>query len=362
MLTSDQKQKPNILIGSNPILTSNQNQEQKILTCDDKPLWDTWLSMFHFPTLTVADELGLFSLLDKKPATAEEVATNLSLGSRATEALLGVMTSLGYLVQFNGKFHLTQVSQNFLLPDSPYYWGGILHFMRDNPLSHSELLEAVQNDRSSIYEEKDVWETHETEQEKAEAFTKHMHSQSVTPALGAALRGDFSGVKRLLDVGGGSGAFCFALAERYPQMHCTILELPTVCEIAKEYIAEAGLSDRVDTYVGDFFQEPFPSGYDAILFSNIFHDWGWEKCLHLAKQSFEALPSGGRIYLSEILLGDGKDNPPIATSFSMCLFWITEGKQYTANEFNQILQEAGFEEISIVQTHVYYSLVSARKP
>ncbi|WP_240041642.1 MULTISPECIES: acetylserotonin O-methyltransferase [Okeania] len=263
---------------------SDLDQELEILTCDDKPLWDTWLSMFHFPTLTVADELGLFSLLDKKPATAEEVATNLSLGSRATEALLGVMTSLGYLVQFKGKFHLTQVSQNFLLPDSPYYWGGILHFMRDNPLSHSELLEAVQNDRSSIYDEKGIWETHEADQEKAEAFTRHMHSQSLTPALGAALRGDFFGVKRLLDVGGGSGAFCFALARRYPQMHCTILELPTVCDIAQEYIAEAGLSDRVDTYVGDFFQQPFPSGYDAILFSNIFHDWGWEKCLHLAKQ------------------------------------------------------------------------------
>ena len=88
-----------------------------------------------------------------------------------------------------------------------------------------------------------------------------MHSQTISPAIGAAWKGDFSDVKHLLDVGGGSGAFCFALARRYPQIHCTILELPTICKIAKEYIAEAGFSDRVDPCVGDFFKDPFPSGY-----------------------------------------------------------------------------------------------------
>ncbi|NET60845.1 MAG: methyltransferase domain-containing protein [Symploca sp. SIO2E6] len=341
---------------------SDQNQELEILTCDDKLLWDTWLSMFHFPTLTVADELGLFPLLDQAPATAQEVASNLSLGSRATESLLGVMASLGYLVQLNGKFHLTQVSQTFLLPHSPYYWGGILHFIRENPLSHSSLLEAFRNDRASIYKNKDIWETHELDEEKAKAFTRNMHSQTVSPAIGAASKGDFSDVKHLLDVGGGSGAFCFALARRYPQIHCTILELPTICKIAQEYIAEAGLSDQVDTRVGDFFQAPFPAGYDAVLFSNIFHDWGWEKCLHLAQQSFDALPNGGRIYLHEILLADTKDSPLIATSFSMCLFWVTEGKQFSAAELEELLQQAGFEEISIVQTYGYYSLVSGRKP
>ncbi len=64
----------------------------------------------------------------------------------------------------------------------------------------------------------------------------------------------------------------------------------------------------------------------------------------------------------EILLSDTKDSPLIATSFSMCLFWITEGKQFSAAKFDQLLQSAGFSEISIVQTYGYYSLVSARKP
>ncbi|WP_211176048.1 methyltransferase [Brasilonema sp. UFV-L1] len=235
--------------------------------------------------------------------------------------------------------------------------------MRTTPLSHSTLLEALRKDKSTIYEQKDIWETHEVELEQARVFTRHMHSQTVSPALGAALRGNFEGVNRLLDIGGGSGAFCFALAQRYPQIRCTILELPTVCQIAEEeYIAQAGLQDQVDTYALDFFKDPFPNGYDAILFSNIFHDWGWQKCLYLARRSFEALPSGGHIYLHEILLSDTKDSPVVATSFSMCMIWVTEGKQFTAGELEQILTECGFEDISVTPTYGYYSLITARKP
>ncbi|NJR76740.1 MAG: methyltransferase domain-containing protein [Scytonema sp. CRU_2_7] len=331
-------------------------------TCDDRLLWDTWMSIFHFPTLTVADELGLFPLLEKSPATAAEVAKSLCLGNRSTEALLGVMTSLGYLVQHSGTFYITDVSRNFLLPNSPYYWGGILHLMRTNPLSHSSLLEALQKDKSTIYKDQDIWEAHEIDPEQAKAFTRHMHSQTISPALCAAKTGDFADVKRLLDVGGGSGAFCFALAQHYPEMRCTVLELPVVCRIAEGYISSARLQEQIDTLEADFFKDPFPEGYDAILFSNIFHDWGREKCLHLARRSFEALPKGGHIYLHEILLSDTKDSPLVATSFSMCMVWVTEGKQFTADELHQLLTECGFEDILVTPTSGYYSLVSGRKP
>lgn len=320
------------------------------------------MSTFHFPTLTVADEVGLFSLLAQQPMAAETVAKSLSLGIRSTEALLGVITSLGYLVQQDGIFSLTNVSRNFLLPESPYYWGGILHLMRSTPLSHDSLLEAVRKDKSTIYQGSDIWETHEVELEQAKVFTRHMHSQTVSPAIGAALHGDFKEVKHLLDVGGGSGAFSFALAQRYPDMRCTIFEMPVVCKIAEDYISEAGLQNRVDTLAVNFFKDPWPSRYDAVLFSNILHDWNWEQCRQLVRNSWEILPAGGRIYIHEILLSDTKDSPSVATSFSMCMIWVTEGKQFTARELRHLLNECGFEDISFGETYGYYSLISAKKP
>ena len=57
--------------------------------------------------LTVTEELGLFPLLARSPATAEEVAHSLTLALSSTEALLGILTSLGFLVQHQKHFHLT---------------------------------------------------------------------------------------------------------------------------------------------------------------------------------------------------------------------------------------------------------------
>ena len=338
------------------------NEQINALLCDDRPLWDTWLSMFQFPTLAVADEIGLFALLAEAPLSMEQVRERLSIGPRSAEAMLGMLTSLGYLSHLQGRFYINEIARTFLLPQSPYYWGGILRLMRSNPFTYESMLEAVKKDKATIYDDQDIWAAHEIDDQQARVFTAHMHSQTVAPAIGAAERGPFQGVQRLLDVGGGSGAFCYPLVRRYPRMQCTVLELPVVCKIAEEYIAREGLQQRIDTVSVDFFREPFPSGYDAILFSNIFHDWGREKCLHLARRSFEVLPSGGQILLHEIPLDDTKTGPLHAASFSVCLFWVTEGKQYSVAEMEGMLSSCGFCDITVTPTYGYYVLVSARKP
>jgi hypothetical protein len=99
-------------------------------------------------------------------------------------------------------------------------------------------------------------------------------------------------------------------------MRFTVAELPVVCALAEEYVAHYRLQDRIDTASLDMFSDPWPSGYDAHFLSNIFHDWSWERCRLLARQSFESLPPGVRIYLHEMLLEDTRDAPLAATSFS----------------------------------------------
>ena len=77
-------------------------------SCDDRRMWDVMMSVYHFPTLTAADELGLFPYLADSSATEGEVSKKFSLSSRAAEALLGVLTSLGFLARVrhsNPLFH-----------------------------------------------------------------------------------------------------------------------------------------------------------------------------------------------------------------------------------------------------------------
>lgn len=331
-------------------------------TCDDRTVWDVWLSVYQLPTLTVADGLGLFPLLAKGPLTAEQAGAQLDLGPRATEALLAVLQSMGFIAQRGGRFRITDDARNYLLPESPYYWGGMFQLFRDIPFTYSSLLEALKKDKPVAYRGEDMWERHEVDPEQARVFTSAMHSHSFPAAMGMARNADFSGVTRLLDVGGGSACFPIALAQQYPEMRFTIMELSSVCKLAEDYVTKFGLSDHIDTLAADMFHDPWPSGYDGIFFSNILHDWGQKRCEHLVAESFKALPSGGRIFLHEMLLNDTKDGPLTPALFSMNMCFFTEGKQFSAAELDALLTAAGFQDVSIVHTFSYYSLVSARKP
>lgn len=338
-------------------------------TCDDRPVWDLMLAWNQFPTLMAADELGLFPLLDGEPRSREGIRDALSIGDRACEAMLGVLVSLDFLAMRQGLFHLTDLSRNFLLPTSPYYWGGMLALLRDFPMNGATVREAMQRDkRPSVFaseEDKgltDDWEGGDLDPEKARGITAAMHSHSFPAAMGVARWGDFSGVSRLLDVAGGSGCFCIALAMRHPGMAFTVMELPSVCAVAEEYIAEYGLEDRIDTRGVDMFREAWPSGHDAIFLSNVLHDWDRRGCEHLARSAFEALPRGGRIYIHEVLLDDTRTGPKAATSFSLHILLFAEGKQYTIDELDELLSEAGFADVELMPTYGHYSLVSARKP
>lgn len=76
-------------------------------TVDDSRVWDVWLSAWHRPALTVADEVGLFALLERSPLAAGEVAAALALSERGALALLGLLAALGFLAQHGGRFTLT---------------------------------------------------------------------------------------------------------------------------------------------------------------------------------------------------------------------------------------------------------------
>ncbi|MBU7012559.1 MAG: ubiquinone/menaquinone biosynthesis protein, partial [Theionarchaea archaeon] len=142
----------------------------------------------------------------------------------------------------------------------------------------------------------------------------------------------------------------------------TVADLPAICEIAKECIAEYNLEEQIEVKAVDIFTDEWPSGHDAVFFSNIFHDWGKERCTHLGQKSFEVLPSGGRIYLHELLLEDTRVSPPTLAVYSLGLSFATRGKLFTAGDLNELLTGWGFEDISITHTYGYHSLITGRKP
>lgn len=329
---------------------------------DDTPIWDALLSLYNSPAIALALELDVFEAL-QEPASVEAVTERLGYSLRGMTALLAMLKVQGLLDRHAGQYQLNNLSRTYMLRSSPYFWGPF--FSRTALLlpNYTTILENIRDGETREQRDAaDGWEAGQMDPAVARTVTDFMHCHSMASAVGLAHSCDFSAVSRLLDIGGGSGCYASALANHYPGLTCTIMELAPVCDVAADYIAKAGVSDRVDTKAVDMFREAWPTGYDAHFFANVFHDWSVDTCEELTRKSFAALEPGGRICLQEMLLDQGGDNPAPAVAFSFMMTWGTKGQQFSLSRLQAILGQAGFTNIRAQRSYGYYSLVTADKP
>ena len=331
-------------------------------TCNDTLLWDAWLSRAWLPTVTAADELGVFDSLAVAPADSDELATRLNLQPRAVHIVLPMLASLGLLVTREGRFDLSETARTYLIHDSPFYWGHLFVFSRETDLWHRRLKIALTQPPAPppgpdgplpVHQ----WESGSLGLERARRIGRAMHSHSLPAAAGVAAHLPFDDVTQLLDVGGGSGCFAIALAQRHPSLRATVMDLPAMCIVAREYIEAAGVTDRVDVRGVDMFRQEWPGGHDAVLLSNVLHDWPPETCVELLTRAYAALPQGGRVYVHEMLLDDSGTTPRAATAFSLLMLLDTRGQQFTARHLSALLKRAGFVDIGCRDTYGYFSVI-----
>jgi hypothetical protein len=110
------------------------------------------------------------------------------------------------------------------------------------------------------------------------------------------------------------------------------------------------------------FRDPFPSGADVVLLSNILHDWDEKECRELLARCAAALPSGGRLLIHDVFLDDDLGGPLPIALYSAALFSVTEGRAYSVAEYRAMLAEAGFGVTQVVPTRVHCGvLVAVRK-
>ncbi|MER5775381.1 methyltransferase [Streptomyces sp. NPDC002039] len=317
------------------------------------PLMELTTGFWRFKALAAAVDLNLFTTLSGLgKASAAELAIALDLDPRPTRMLLASCTSLGLLVRENHQYRNSETAEHFLVEGRPHWFGGFVRYSDRHayPAWH-RLQEALRTNRPTTWDP----DTQQSAFVTADAtiledFWGAMFTLSSFTANALATAHDFTAHHRLLDVGGGTGAFPTGLCRHYPHLRATVLDLPRVTAMAREKIAALGLDHAISTHDGDFLADPaLPEGHDVVLLSMILHDWDEATNRALLAKCHAALPAGGTVIICELVLDNDESGPAPAALMGLNMLIETRaGHNYTHAEYTGWLTEAGFTGITTI--------------
>jgi demethylspheroidene O-methyltransferase len=182
------------------------------------------------------------------------------------------------------------------------------------------------------------------------AYSKLMgQSQSLISADIIAAH-SFAPYRRILDIGGGHGAFLAALARSFPHFEGRVFDLPAVAAQANRHFAESGLAERCMGIGGDFLADPLPTNFDAATLVRILHDHDDDVALRLLQAARRAIRPGGTLIIAEPMRDTPRAAPISDAYFGFYLLAMGSGRTRTPEEISHMLGASGFSAIRVLRT------------
>lgn len=299
--------------------------------------------------LYVAAHLGIADLLAEQPRAIPDLAAAAGAQPRALYRLLRALASIGVFAEDEqGRFGLTPLGDT-LRSDVPGSLRALALFNAAPWHTHvwDSLLHGVQTGETPI--------VHATGQSVFEYFMGHpehfaLFDQAMISfsslEVGAIMGGyDFTGIERLVDVGGGHGLLLGSILQAHPAMRGVLYDLPPVADGARQLLGRMGVLDRCEVVAGDFFAQ-VPAGGDAYLLKNIVHDFDDERAGAILQRCRAAIEPGGRLLIVQEALPEG--NAPSPGKLLDMQMLLIGGYERTAAEYRALLAASGFDLSRIV--------------
>lgn len=308
--------------------------------------------------------LGVFAPLATGPLSANALQKAVGLEARPFTVLTTALRAMELLTRLpDGRFDLMPIAREHLVPGGRFDVSGYLGLAANNP-SVLAMVERLRTNRPSGANTNSAGDPGTTHiyrdgahsalnlEATARASTLNLagRAKNVAPYLAKNLA--LGEARVLLDVGGGSGIYSYALLQAHPQLRAIVLDRPEVLKVAREFAAEWQVADRVQYLAADLLHDPFPAA-DAILFSNVLHDWDVADCQRLIQRGAQTVPNGGAVIVHDVFLNDALDGPLPVALYSALLFALSEGRAYSGAEYAGWMRAAGLAPQPIVPTLVH---------
>ncbi len=254
--------------------------------------------------LMAAVEIGLFTAVSQGAGTYEEVAAALRIHPTNAERLMVMLCATG-LLEKSGDRHVNAADvERFLVQGKPGYMGPWITFTKPQWNEWGRLSEHLRQTNLRVMG---------TIGDFTVEDARRYHNATYSIGLGAGRRFvrqvDLKNRRRIMDIGGGSGAYCIAAANEHAALTAVVLDLPPVCEVAREFIAENGLSDRIEARPCDFTRDPFPSDCDVAIMASNLPMYSREVIAMVIRKAHDALLPGGEMHLIGETTNDDRTGP-----------------------------------------------------
>ncbi len=320
-----------------------------------------------YQLIVAACRLRLPDLVADGPKGADELAAETDTLPGPLRRLLRGLAVWRVLVEMpDGKFGPTSLSDTFR-SDKPGLRNMTIMLSEEGYQAWGDLMFSLQTGKSAfehMYGQSHFERLGENP-ELAAHFNAAMVEFSSRVSGTFASVYDFTGVRTVVDVGGGNGAVLMAVLRAHAGMRGILFDLAQGLAGAEEKLETAGVADRATLQVGSFF-EAVPSGADIYLLKSIVHDWDDERALAILHNCARAMHPTSRLVVLERKLPERIENPEDAFTTVMGdlhMMVVLGGKERTANQYGELLARAGLRltrEIPIESDITAFEAVLAR--
>ena len=309
--------------------------------------------------ISVAARLRLPDILARGPRSAAVLAKQLRAHPETLYRLLRALAAIGILRELpRRRFALARLGEP-LRADAP-------RSLRPHALLTGEpwravtydLLRTVRSGKSAFERAYGVslYRYLAANRERSEIFDEVM-SWHCEPLARHLLRAyDFSTVKRIVDVGGGSGLLLALLLAKNRSAQGVVIDLRPAVRAARRRFAARSLTDRARALEGDFLRA-VPAGGDLYLLAFVLHNWDDARAISILANCRRAMPKAAKLLAVEVVVRRGSPRAK-AHDLEMMLF-TSGGRERTAAEYRTLFSAAGFARTRFVRTRSGIDIIEA---
>jgi hypothetical protein len=296
-------------------------------------------------TLLAAVELGVFSKIANGADTEAALTAGLDISALNAERILIACLGLGLIERDGETLRNAADVERFLVDGKDGYAGAWMFFTHPDWEHWGHLADHLRNPKPAKLDNDTVKGI-----TIEEARRYHTATYSIGRGAGRLFlrQVDLSNRARILDLGGGSGAYCIEACKAHDHLSAVVFDLPPVAVVAREFIAEQGLSKRIEAIGADFNTDPFPTDADVVIMASNLPMYGREAIAAVIWRAHDALLPGGEMHLIGETLDDDRSGPsdPAIWGLGQTLHNST-GLAHSVAECTAYFTQAGFHDVVV---------------